>query len=292
VRFLIVGGAGFIGSRLAHRLVSEGHSVDVVDDLSTGRLGALAEARRDGEVRVHTLDVRATELDQLIARRPVDVAVHLAAPAVSAGFVEHFTVAAGGLANLMASCRRHGVGRIVVALSPRVYGSVPLSQLPVTEAPSRVPSDLRGAVDAAMLDVLIGSSADGGPEYVAPVLATVYGPGATRGVVADLLRARSAGEPMALHGAGTQTRDFVFVDDVVDALARAGTRGSSLVVNVGTGVETPVAKVADLIGGPSVITPARAGDVTRMSLDVARAAVHLGWAPFTSLADGLAATLA
>jgi UDP-glucose 4-epimerase len=105
------------------------------------------------------------------------------------------------------------------------------------------------------------------------------------------------GEPVTIFGDGEQTRDFVFVDDVVDAFVRAATRGGGLICNVGTGAETSVNEVyltmAEQAGvdAAPVLAPLRPGELLRSSLDIERAAIQLGWRPWTSLADGTRAVL-
>jgi UDP-glucose 4-epimerase len=135
-------------------------------------------------------------------------------------------------------------------------------------------------------------------EYTALGLANVYGPRQRRGVVAEFAERLLAGEPCTLYGDGRQTRDHVFVDDVVDAFVRAGQRGSGVLCNVGTGVETAtrdlhaaMAAQAGVTDAEVVLAPARPGDTARSVLDPGRASIHLGWAPWTSLADGLAQVL-
>ncbi len=138
-------------------------------------------------------------------------------------------------------------------------------------------------------------------EFTALALANVYGPRqdphGEAGVVAIFAGRLLSGQPCTIYGDGTQTRDFVFVDDVVDAFARAAGRGGGLVLNIGTGNETSVndlyAAMATNAGtdAPALHAPARTGELDRISLDPARAAIHLGWKPWTSLAEGTGAVL-
>jgi UDP-glucose 4-epimerase len=105
------------------------------------------------------------------------------------------------------------------------------------------------------------------------------------------------GDPVTIFGDGAQTRDFVYVDDVVDAFVRAATRGGGLICNIGTGVETSVnelfATMAEQVGAkvPPVMAPLRPGELLRSSLDIERASIQLGWRPWTQLADGTHAVL-
>ena len=134
-----------------------------------------------------------------------------------------------------------------------------------------------------------------GIEFTALAGASVYGPrqNPRRGVVAAVLDAAVRGEPARLTGDGRQTRDFVYVDDVVDALIRTRPRGSGLVVNIGTGTQTSLRDLATAVAksGPApTFIAARPDELARFSLSPVRARIHLGWAPWTSLADGLTAT--
>jgi UDP-glucose 4-epimerase len=138
-------------------------------------------------------------------------------------------------------------------------------------------------------------------EYSALALANVYGPRqdphGEAGVVAIFAGRLLAGEPCTIYGDGEQTRDYVYVDDVVDAFVRASDKGGGLVINIGTGVETSVnelyttmARVAG-VDQAAVLAPARDGEVPRSALDAARAEMQLGWKPWTDLATGSAAVL-
>ena len=133
-------------------------------------------------------------------------------------------------------------------------------------------------------------------EFTVLALATVYGPRQRPdgGVVAAIVDAAATGRPPTITGDGRQTRDLVFVDDAVDALVRAGTRGSGLVVNVGTGEQTSIRELWNLVsggGGPEPIkAPARPDELPRFAVSPVRARIHLGWSPWTSVADGLRQT--
>ncbi|MBU6315176.1 MAG: NAD-dependent epimerase/dehydratase family protein [Acidobacteria bacterium] len=292
---MVVGGAGFIGSHLTDRLLAEGHSVEVVDHLLTGSLGNLADARMAaGDLRIHTLDAAAPEFDTVVSMRAPEVIYHLGLlppgePAEQA--------AASSLASLMAvleAARRHGDVKVVCALSATsLYGDVPTKEQPVKEGQSWNPVGVRGAVTVAITQLLAAYREHHAVEYTALALGNVYGPRQRPdgGVVGAFAHAVREGITPLLHGDGRQTRDFVFVDDAVDALVRAATRGGGLVVNVGSGTGTSVRELWEQMVGPGGRTPApsprRVGDVTRMALSVTRARIHLAWAPWTDLGTGL-----
>jgi len=309
MRALVTGGAGFIGSTLVDRLLAEGHAVDVVDDLSTGSLANLAAARaeRDADLRFHHLDIRAPELRRLCERRRPEVVFHLAAQAdvrVSvADPLADADVNVMGSLNVLEAARAGGAVKVVFAASGgTLYGEPAARDLPVRESHPHRPLSPYGVSKKVVIDYLAVYRELHQLEYTALALANVYGPRqdphGEAGVVAIFARRLLGGEPCTIYGTGEQTRDFVYVDDVVDAFVRAASRGSGLVVNIGTGTETTVhqlhATMADAAGRPDaavVRAPARAGELQRSALDPGRAAIHLGWKPWTSLAEGTRAVL-
>jgi UDP-glucose 4-epimerase len=133
-----------------------------------------------------------------------------------------------------------------------------------------------------------------GVEFTVLALGNVYGPRqrASDGVVATFVEALAHGRAPIVHGNGKQTRDFVYIDDTIDAIARATDRAGGLVVNVGTGVATSIADLWSVMAGAASPVPrtsaARPNDLARLSLSPVRARIQLGWSPFTSLKDGLA----
>jgi UDP-glucose 4-epimerase len=300
MRCLVVGGAGFVGSHVVDRLLAEGHTVDVVDDLSTGSLSNLATARAEhvGALKFHNVDVRQPELADLLGRLRPEVAVHLALPS-SGPAARVLSTALGGSANLLDAAVSAGTTKVVVGLDAvAYYGAVPLRELPIKEGTLGTPVSSATIAQRSVADLLALYRERHSLEYTALALAGVYGTRqrANGGVVAAFVAARQAGRPAEIHGTGRQTRDFVAVDDAVDALVRATTRGTGLVVNVGTGVQTSVAALhQQVLGLPleaAVREPARAGEVERFALSPVRARIHLAWAPWTDLATGIGQLLA
>ncbi|MGQ0743989.1 MAG: NAD-dependent epimerase/dehydratase family protein [Acidimicrobiales bacterium] len=305
-RMMVTGGAGFIGSTLVDRLLAEGHTVDVVDDLSSGALANLAEARSgvDGRFSFHRLDVRSGALVELMTRRRPEVVFHLAAQAdvrvsvLRPDFDAEVNII--GTIQVAEGARQAGTRKVVFAASGGTLYGEP-DAFPVRESHPQRPLSPYGVAKKAATDYLAAYRSLHGLEFTALALANVYGPRqdphGEAGVVAIFAGRLLAGQACTVFGDGSQTRDFVFVDDVVDAFARASTRGSGLVINIGTGVETSVGRLYEVMAQAAgsdraaVPAPARAGELARSCLDPGRAAIHLGWKPWTTVEAGVAATL-
>ena len=305
---MVTGGAGFIGSALADRLLAEGHAVDVVDNLATGSLANLADARRnrDGHFHFHQLDVRSVDLADLMHKCRPEVVFHLAAQAdVRVSVAEPVfdaDVNVLGSLRVLEGARSSGARKVVFASSGgTIYGNPDPSDLPVKESYPQQPLSPYGVSKKVVTDYLAAYRELHNLEFTSLALANVYGPRqdpyGEAGVVAIFTGRLLAGQPCTIYGDGTQTRDFVFVDDVVDAFARAADRGGGLLLNIGTGTETSVndlyhAMVTHVsIDRPAVRAPARPGELQRSCLDPGRAAIHLGWKPWTTLVEGAAAVL-
>lgn len=305
---LVTGGAGFIGSTLVDRLLAEGHTVDVIDNLSSGSLANLADARAGSQhdLKFHQIDIRAPEVVELIERRSPEVVFHLAAQAdvrVSvADPVLDAQINLIGALNVLEGARRAGPAKVVFASSGgTIYGEPDPSALPVTEAAPHRPLSPYGVSKNAFTDYLVAYRELHEVEFTSLALANVYGPRqdphGEAGVVSIFAGRLLAGEPCTVFGTGMQTRDFVYVDDVVDAFYRAATRGVGLLFNIGTGREVSVIELYDAMAAaagvttPAVFAPARVGELDRIALDASKARLHLGWEPWTDLAAGTSAVI-
>jgi UDP-glucose 4-epimerase len=302
MRTLVTGGAGFIGSTLVDRLLAEGHHVVVLDDFSSGRHENVADATEaHGErLEVLELDLRDPTSQEAMAAAAPEVVFHLAAQADVRVSVADPLLDAEinvlGTLRVLEAARAAGARRVVFASSGgTIYGEPEPSVLPVDETHPQRPVSPYGVSKKVGGDYLVAYGALHGLESVALALANVYGPRqdphGEAGVVAIFAGRLLSGQPCTIFGTGAQTRDYVYVDDVVDAFVRAAERGSG-VVNIGTGIETDVnalyASMARAAGVEAEATyaPARLGELDRIALATDRAASELGWAPAVDLDDG------
>ena len=308
MKALVTGGAGFIGSTLVDRLLAEDNSVDVIDDLSTGSIANLAEARADrgNDLKVHQVDIRDPAVVELIGRRQPEVIFHLAAQAdvrVSvARPVFDAEINIIGSLNVLEGARVAGCRKVVFASSGgTIYGEPAATELPVKESHPQQPLSPYGVAKRVVTDYLHVYRELHSVEFTSLAMANIYGPRqdphGEAGVVSIFAGLLLDGKPCTIFGDGKQTRDFVYVDDAVDAFVRAADRGSGLLCNIGTGRETSVNQLYEAMAqaagvtDPPVYAPARPGELERSCLDPGRAELHLGWKPWTEIEVGVAETL-
>ena len=305
---LVTGGAGFIGSNLADRLLAEDHRVIAVDDLSTGRIANLADARAYGKAYTFfNMDVRADGLVALFERHRPEIVFHLAAQAGVRPSLEKpvhdASVNLMGTLNVLECARKVDARKVIYAASGgTIYGEP--KRLPAKEsmAQGSFPLSPYGISKKVPLDYLGYYQRYAGLDFTALALANVYGPRqdphGEAGVVAIFASMMLAGKAPKIFGDGNQTRDYVFIDDVVHAFVQGIDRGSGKLVNVGTGLETSVnglyKLLATIIGFDEEAehTELPPGELRRISLDISVAAKALAWKPWTHLEDGLAETVA
>jgi UDP-glucose 4-epimerase len=304
VRALVTGAAGFIGSTLVDRLVADGHAVVGLDNFATGRATNL-EHLADNPAHVFVeADIVTADLHAILDEHRPEVVFHLAAQIDVRQSVADpqfdASVNVIGTVRLAEAARLTGVRKVVHTSSGGSIYGVP-TQFPT---PETVPTDpaspyaagkVAGEVYLNTFRHLYGLDCS----HIAP--ANVYGPRqdphGEAGVVAIFAQALLSGKPTKVFGDGGKTRDYVYVDDVVDAFVRAIEKGGGLLMNIGTGVETSVLQLYDEIGRLTGFddapnrAPERAGELQRSALDPGRAAIHLAWKPWTTLRDGLEQTL-
>lgn len=301
MQFLITGGAGFIGTALANHLVADGHTVRVLDDLSAGDPSVL-----DARVIFTRGDVRdIPKLWSLL--RGVDCVYHLAArvyvPESLLYPVEYNSVNVGGTVTLMTAMRDAGVRRVILASSGAAYGDCAHSAVKETAvmrptspyAVSKLAAEYYVHTIGALWKI----------ESVALRIFNAYGPRqplppSHAPVVPRLLRQAASGGSLVIFGGGEQSRDFVYIDDVVKALANAATAEhvNQRVINIGSGVEITINQLVDeierVVGSQvhRIVNNEESGGVSRLVADIACAADLLNWSPRISLAEGLATMLA
>jgi len=300
MRFLVTGGAGFLGSALANRLAHDGHQVRVIDDLSAGDPARLDE-------RVLFTRGNVTDRPKLwTLLQDVDCVYHLAARVqVSESILyprEYNEINVGGTVSVMEAMRDAGVRRVVFTSSGAVYGEQPHQpvsedQTPNPQSPYAV-SKLAGEYYVRTIGALWGI------ETVILRVFNAYGPGQNLPpshppVVPRFLQQALRGGSLIIFGGGGQTRDFVYLGDVVEALVAAATAADvdRRIVNVGHGLETSVNELASLVAevtgeGVDVLhSPAESGGVSRLCADIAVARKLLKYEPRVGLAQGLRLTV-
>jgi UDP-glucose 4-epimerase len=306
VRVLVTGGAGFIGSHLVDALVEREDEVLVIDDLSTGRRENLGPALEAGADLVEDDITDSGRVSEAFAQHRPEAVMHLAAQIgvrrSVADPVFDLGVNVAGTLNLLEACRLNGAERFVFASTGgAIYGEGSGRELPLAEDAACLPDAQYGQSKLAAEGYLGLYSRLYGLSTVALRLGNVYGPRqdphGEAGVVAIISAALLDGDRPRVFGDGLQTRDYVFVDDVIAAfLAAAGSRAEGA-FNIGTGVETNVldlgTMIADACGAAfePVHEDPRPGEVRRISIDGTRAASELGWVPTADLREVLSATV-
>lgn len=317
MRVMVTGAGGFVGSHLVDRLLAEGDEVFGIDDMSSGQMANLVEARRSGtgKFKFHRLDITSTAVGDFVARTKPEVVFHLAAQVdVTRSFkdpIHDAMVNVVGSLNLLQECSRSGVSKVVFTTSgSTIYGEPSESELPVAElrlhAPDACPTSPYGIGKKIVLEYFRYYGALKSLDYTALALSNVYGPRQEAGSeialdgqpVAFLARKMLSGRPATIYGDGNQTRDFVYVDDVVSALVAARDAAGGELINLGSGVET---SINDLFHRLAALTAsryepiygaARPGEIGRMVLDPTKARDLLGWVARTPLDEGLKHTVA
>ncbi|MFQ6102290.1 MAG: NAD-dependent epimerase/dehydratase family protein [Anaerolineae bacterium] len=300
MRFLVTGGAGFLGAALAKRLAHDGHQVRVIDDLSAGD-----PARLDERVLFTRGDVSdRPKLWTLL--QDVDCVYHLAARVLVSESIlyprEYNEVNVGGTVSVMEAMRDAGVKRVVLTSSGAIYGEQ--AHQPVREDQTPNPQSPYAVSKLAAEYYVRTIGALWGIETVILRVFNAYGPGQNLPpshppVVPRFLHQALAGGSLVIFGGGGQTRDFVYVDDVVEALVAAATAADvdRRIINVGSGRETSVNElavlVAEAVGREVEVlhSPAESGGVSHLCADIALACRLLGYEPRVELVQGLRLTL-
>jgi UDP-glucose 4-epimerase len=300
MRILVTGGAGFIGSHTVDALVaSAAHNISIIDDLSAGQRERLNPA-----AGFYQADIRdAGEVGRIIASERPEVIIHFAAqmdvrrsvadPAFDA------QVNLVGFLNLMEAGRQHGLRRVVFSSTGgAIYGEQDF--FPADESHRCRPVSPYGVAKFATESYLFFYQAQYGIDYAAMRYANVYGPRqdphGEAGVVAIFCGRLLENKPVTIFGDGAQTRDYVYVGDVVRANVAAVTAAVTGPINIGTGIETSVNQLYGTLAAvansdrPATYAPARPGEQSRSAIAAGRAERELGWRPQVPLEDGLRRT--
>jgi len=295
---LLTGGAGFIGSHIADSLLEEGHSVTIVDNLSTGTTKFLPRGAEFIEA-----DIRNPDALSFFETRRFDAVCHEAAQTMVPASIENPRFDADenimGLLSVLEASRKTGVKKIIFSSSAAIYGDNP--NLPLSEAETPAPASFYGLTKWMTEKYLALYKTLYGLDYTVLRYSNVYGPrqGAhgEGGVIYIFAKLLAEGKPLTIFGDGEQTRDFINVHDVAAANAAALTRGGGAVCNVSAQTEISLNDLASemirLSGKdiPLLHGPVRAGDIYRSTLSNKAAKEILGWEPKTKLEEGLAETI-
>ena len=300
----MTGGAGFIGSHLVDRLVDAGHDVVVLDNFSTGRTKNLSRSLSRQNLQLVRADIRKIPRSLVKRLRRVDTVCHLAAVTSVQQSVRDpvFTTEANlvGTLNVLQAAKALKAERVVFASSAAVYGRP--RTFPIAEDASISPISPYGASKAASELYLRSFVENHGIEAVSLRYFNVYGPRQTAsqysGAISIFAKRALNQQPLQIFGDGSQTRDFIFVSDIVDAtIASIETTLENRTFNIASGNETTVLELARAIQRITGSTtgleflPLRTGDIPRSVADTARAKKELGFEARTSLEDGLSATI-
>jgi len=290
MKYIVTGGAGFIGTNLVLSLVHDGHQVTVVDDLSGGK-----RERLPAEVLFHQLDIRNTQELSTVCEGH-DILVHLAAlPRVQFSIAEPLLthdVNVNGTLSVLEAARAAGIKRVVYAASSSAYGDQEVLPLSPTLPPQpKSPYALHKYIGEEMMRVWHTVY---GLETVSLRFFNVYGPhldpdGPYALVIGRFLKLASEGQPLTITGDGEQTRDFTHVDDVVAAVQKASiqpTVGAGEVLNVGAGSQTSINELARMISDSVVYVDARFEPKHTMA-DITQTKTLLDWEPAIALVDGV-----
>ncbi|MHB8170324.1 MAG: SDR family oxidoreductase [Thermincolia bacterium] len=298
MKILITGGAGFIGSHIADRLISDGHEVVVVDNLSTGNIRHIRP-----ECQFYQLDITDVALEEVFAKERPHIVIHHGAQIDVQKSLENPVLDASvniiGTVNILNCCVKYEVGKVIYASSAAVYG-VP-QYLPIDENHPVGPISNYGISKHTPEQYLKVYQEMFGLNYTVLRYANVYGPRqgvkGEGGVICIFANKFLAGQAPLIFGDGSQTRDFVYVGDVVKANLVALEKGDGGIFNIGTGVQATVNELFGqfklLLGGSieAVYEPPRVGDIRDSVFDISWAMEVMGWQPEWSLEDGLRETV-
>ena len=301
---LVTGGGGFIGSNLVRTLVERGYAVKVLDDWSTGSPANLAGL--EGSVQVIEADVRDSSAVSK-ATAGTEVLYHLAAlPSVARSIADphaSHSVNASGTLTILTAARDSGVQRVVYASSSSIYGDTPTlpkhEEMPVNPRSPYAAAKLSGEAYSRAFTQAFGL------ETVSLRFFNVFGPrqdpaSEYAAVIPRFITRMASARPPKIYGVGTQSRDFTFVSNAVDACVRAGeadSRSAGEVINVGCGSRVTLLEIVGALNSlmgtrlEPELGPPREGDVMHSQADISRAITLLGYQPSVTVTEGLSRTV-
>ncbi|WP_342005073.1 NAD-dependent epimerase/dehydratase family protein [Terribacillus halophilus] len=296
MKVMVTGGAGFIGSHLVKKLVQEGHEAVVLDDLSAGDELDLPQG-----VKLYQFDVKSADAYRVVIEEMPDVIFHLAAQAdVTKSIlapVQDADVNIGGTINMLEASRTSGVKRFIFASTSAVYGDIQKYIVKEEDVPAPISYYGLSKFSAEKYIQLFHQFYK--LPYTILRYGNVYGPGqkpkGEGGVVAVFLEKLMRKEPIMIHGDGTQSRDFIFVEDIVSVNIAAMNQKESGIYHASTGTSNSILDLVECFRQlePSLVhqfTTSRSGDITHSCLCNEKAINHLNWKPFINLSDGIRKT--
>lgn len=300
MKVLVTGGAGFIGLHVVKLLLEKGYSVAVVDKILPDT--------KNKNVRWYKLDIRDKSLSEIFKKEKPDFVVHLAAQtSVEESIkdpIEDLNVNVLGSLKVLDNCKSQGVKKVVFTSTSAVYGEHPRSELPLNESHPTTPLSPYGASKLAAELLFLQFHKNFGLDCAVLRISNVYGPGEKKesgAVIPTFLRKLQAGKQTVIFGDGTQTRDFIFVEDVVKAILNAvefEKEIESKVFNISSGKETSINElhnlIAKILGLPNTkpkYERERKGEIKKIFLDNSLAKKELNWRPLISLENGIKRTI-
>ena len=293
MKCLVTGGAGFIGSNLVEKLVKLGHQVIVFDNMSTGRLSNLNKVKSKIEFVEVDITNRKKSIDDYF--NDIDWVFHLAGLADIVPSIKnpdsYFQVNVKGTLNILEASKKAKIKKLIYAASASCYG-----------IPDDYPTDEKSKIDPQYpyaLTKLLGEQLvlHWAKVYHMPNVSlrffNAYGPnsrttGAYGAVFGVFLAQKLAKKPLTIVGDGKQTRDFIHIFDLVDIVVRVAENGElGEIYNVGSGQETSISTVADIIGGNKVKIPKRPGEPDRSLADISKIKSHFNWQPKIAIDEGI-----
>ncbi len=290
---LVTGGAGFIGSHLVDALIKNGAIVSIIDNLSTGVLTNL-----NPRAKFYKLDINSPKVEKIIQKEKPEIIYLLACNTIVPKSVVDpiFDIQSliGNL-NIMVSAKKFGIKKIILASSGFVYGNT--KKLPTSENTPIIPDNPYIITKSSSEKYLEFFSKTSNLDFVVLRYATVYGPRQIGGAMADYIRCIKAGKKADIYGDGTKTRDYIYIEDIIEANLEAlkikKVKGLIPIFNIGTGKETTLnqlyAKIAKILKKKAVpnYLPDRQGEMMRFQLLTTKAKKYLGWQAKISLDQGL-----